>query len=58
MSIIDQMHELADACGGECLSDIYINNATKLQWECSEGHQWKASSVNVRLRGRWCPTCK
>ncbi len=53
---IDEMAEIAKARGGRCLSDTYINSQTKLQWECSEGHQWKTTPNKVKS-GRWCPTC-
>jgi thiol-disulfide isomerase/thioredoxin len=50
---IEQMHQLAKERGGRCLSEKYINNQTKLLWECSEGHRWKATP----RQGKWCPYC-
>lgn len=53
---------LGEACkvaivrGGKCLSKVYINNRLKLEWECEEGHRWKAILDNVK-KGSWCPTC-
>lgn len=54
---IEEIHHIAAKRGGKCLSDKYINNATKLTWECSEGHQWQAP-LNMILRGYWCIRCK
>lgn len=47
---------LAQERGGECLSDKYLNNKTKLRWRCAEGHVWEALSANVK-RGHWCKIC-
>ena len=54
---IEEMHQIAKDRGGRCLSDTYKDGHTKLLWECSEGHQWEAASVRVRLQGSWCSTC-
>ncbi len=53
---IAEMRYLAEKQGGGCLSEKYVNAATKLLWQCSEGHQWKATPTNIK-RGRWCPYC-
>jgi len=54
---IEDMREIAKNHGGKCLSDTYSNAHAKLLWECSEGHQWEAASMNMRQQGSWCPTC-
>ncbi len=54
-SIVD-MQKVAAERGGRCLSETYKNNATKLLWECSEGHRWEATPNKVKS-GRWCPQC-
>ena len=53
---IEEMHKLASSNRGKCLSNTYINNKTKLLWQCAEGHQWEAIPANIK-RGRWCPYC-
>src|SRR4030042_5652277 len=50
---IDQMHHLAAARGGKCLSDIYVNSESKLLWQCAKGHRWMATPSNIK-RGEWC----
>ena len=50
------MQSLAASQGGRCLSDEYVNNGTKLLWQCKEGHQWKARPSSVK-NGHWCPFC-
>lgn len=53
---IVEMKNLASARGGECLSENYINNYTKLTWRCSCGTEWDAKPGQVK-RGTWCPRC-
>lgn len=53
---IKEMQELADSRGGRCLSKQYVNLRTKLKWQCSKQHVWKASPDNIRS-GSWCPVC-
>lgn len=54
---IDLMREIAESRGGKCLSEEYINSATKLTWRCTYGHEWMATPDNVKNRGTWCPKC-
>ena len=51
-----EMIRIAQERGGKCLSKEYINSKTKLKWECSEGHQWKALPTYIKS-GSWCPEC-
>jgi hypothetical protein len=53
---IEEMRQLASERGGKCLSDSYVNIATKLLWECAEGHRWKATPLSIK-RGTWCRVC-
>jgi len=48
--------ELAANRGGMCLSETYVNERTVLQWQCANGHEWKAPPAKIK-RGSWCPTC-
>jgi hypothetical protein len=54
---IDDCKKLAETHGGKCLSIVYINDRTKLNWECKEGHKWHAIFNPIRNKGVWCPTC-
>ncbi len=42
--------------GFKCLSKEYINDATKLQFQCSEKHIWTASPNNIK-KGSKCRKC-
>lgn len=53
---IDDIHTLAHERGGECLSHIYINSATKLSFRCANGHTWETAPSNF-CKGTWCPVC-
>ncbi|MCP4130769.1 MAG: hypothetical protein GY754_07290 [bacterium] len=53
---IEEMREIAKDRGGKCLSNTYINEKSKLKWECKEGHSWESTPDSVK-RGSWCAEC-
>jgi hypothetical protein len=53
---IEEVQKIAESKGGKCLSNEYINDNTKLKWECAQGHQWNAVPNSIK-QGRWCPHC-
>lgn len=53
---LSEVQTLAKTKGGKCISKKYINNKTKLKWECSEKHTWSAGFAQI-LSGSWCPAC-
>ena len=53
---IDEMRAIAIEKNGKCLSEEYINNATKLKWQCEAGHVWESAYCNIS-GGHWCPSC-
>jgi hypothetical protein len=53
---LGEMRALAARRGGECLSEQYVNNETKLRWRCPSGHEWEAAPGLVK-GGCWCPHC-
>jgi hypothetical protein len=53
---IEEMRQIAKEHRGKCLSNVYVNDRTKLLWQCEKGHQWEARPHDVK-RGSWCPTC-
>ena len=54
---IQDMQSLAKSKGGICWSKEYVNNKTKLWWECREKHRWQATPFSVKVRNSWCPVC-
>jgi hypothetical protein len=53
---IEDMQALAAAKSGRCLSNIYVNNKTKLRWECELDHRWFATPNDIQ-QGGWCHRC-
>lgn len=53
---IDDMRMIAKERGGQCLSGEYVNNETKLKWQCANGHEWEAIPSAIK-RGSWCGVC-
>ena len=53
---IEDMRKFAEKKGGLCLATEYINRRDPLEWQCKEGHKWKASAKDI-LKGTWCRTC-
>lgn len=54
---LQELAKLALRRGGKLLSVEYRNARLPLQWECCDGHTWRASADNVRNKGSWCPEC-
>lgn len=53
---IQKMLAVANAYGGECLSEKYVNDTTPLLWTCDNEHQWSATPNRIK-NGGWCPEC-
>jgi hypothetical protein len=53
---IELMRKAAEAFGGHCITQEYVNVDTKLRWRCADGHEWDAKPYHV-LAGHWCPLC-
>ena len=54
---IEIMQRHAEDNGGKCLSKVYKNSHTKLEWECKKGHRWFSLPINIRNNKTWCPRC-
>nr|WKF59083.1 hypothetical protein HUO10_003592 [Paraburkholderia busanensis] len=54
---IELMRNIAAERGGLCVSDVYVNSSTRLEWECSRGHRWLATPNTIR-NGHWCARCR
>jgi len=55
--MFDKIKRLAISNNGKCLSTEYINSRSLLKFSCVNGHQWEATSNNVK-KGTWCPYCR
>ncbi len=54
--ILNHLRTIATEHGGECLSTSYVNDGTKLLWQCAQGHKWEAIPNSIK-QGTWCPYC-
>lgn len=54
---IEVMTDIAKKRGGKCLSTVYKNIYTVLEWVCCDGHNFSITPSMVR-RGMWCPYCQ
>lgn len=54
---IEEVKEYAKHRGGKYLSDVYVNNFSKLKWECEKKHTWKAPLNRLKTKKSWCPKC-
>jgi hypothetical protein len=53
---LDEIQRDAAKRGGRCVSETYIDSLTLMEWECAEGHRWRAVAHAVR-QGHWCKRC-
>ncbi len=51
-----EIHQIAIAHEGKCLSDQYFRGNLRLTFQCKKGHVWKATSANIK-KGTWCRKC-
>lgn len=56
---IEDMQQAASFRGGHCLSTEMVKGDWdgQLEWQCAEGHTFKASPQLILLGGHWCPKC-
>lgn len=54
--ILEDIKEIVAKKGYKCLSKEYINDYTKLEFKCSQGHIWMASPNNIK-QGSGCRKC-
>ncbi len=50
--------EHAASRGGKCLSEEYVNNRVKMEWQCKNNHTWQLCFYRTRTKNGWCPDCK
>jgi hypothetical protein len=53
---IEMMQSIAFERSGICISKKYINSQTTLEWQCCDGHQWRAKPSSI-ISGSWCNIC-
>lgn len=54
---IEKVRQIAIDRGGKCLSNEYIDNRTKMEFECNIfKHKWFTTYSKIK-NGHWCPQC-
>lgn len=53
---IHEIRSFVENKNGKCLSDVFVNARTKLEFECEKGHRWFSLWSNIERNG-WCPKC-
>ena len=53
---INELRQIAKNHEGECLSANYVNQKTKLQFRCKNGHLWWTIPMVIK-KGHWCKKC-
>jgi len=53
---LDEIQQDAARRGGRCLAETYVDSLTLMDWECAEGHRWRAVAHSIR-QGHWCKKC-
>ena len=53
---LEEIQRDAARRGGRCLSHIYSDSLTLMEWECAQGHRWRAVAHAIR-QGHWCKRC-
>ncbi|MDC1157670.1 hypothetical protein OAU07_06860, partial [Alphaproteobacteria bacterium] len=52
---LEEIKSICESNGGICLSEQYINQSTKLDFQCAKGHRWSTVPSVIKLQGSWCP---
>ncbi|AZN37429.1 transposase [Iodobacter ciconiae] len=53
---LEAIQGIAQAWGGECLSNHYVNLSTRMPVRCAEGHQWQCYPSHL-IAGKFCLIC-
>src|SRR5205085_10322712 len=53
---LEEIRRDAARRGGRCLSESYVDSLTLMDWECGQGHRWRAVAHSIR-QGHWCKKC-
>lgn len=53
---LEDMDRIAKLKNGRCLTRVFENGTSRMEWECELGHRWEALACSV-IRGTWCKSC-
>src|ERR1051325_831554 len=53
---MQKLRNIAESKGGICISEEYIDNHTKLKFQCGKGHVFEIPPAYIKAGG-WCSEC-
>ena len=53
---LEAIQAAAASLGGRCVSEAYVGSLNLMDWECADGHRWRATAHSIR-QGHWCKRC-
>jgi len=53
---LDEIRADAARRGGKLVTETYVDSLTLMEWECAQGHRWRAVAHSIR-QGHWCKRC-
>jgi hypothetical protein len=53
---LEEIQADASRRGGRCVTESYVDSLTLMEWECAQGHRWRAVAHSIR-QGHWCKKC-
>jgi hypothetical protein len=53
---LDEIRADAARHGGKLVTGTYVDSLTLMEWECAQGHRWRAVAHSIR-QGHWCKRC-
>jgi len=54
---LSEIREFTEKLKGECISTIYSDNKSNLEFKCEVGHRFHRTWSEVKNSLRWCPKC-
>lgn len=54
---LKECQDVAESYGGKCISTVYKDAISIINWECSQGHQWSSDFNHIKNRNQWCSIC-
>ena len=54
---LEKIRKIVESKGGTLLSDVYVNNTTKIEIRCKKNHIWRTTPRIITDVGSWCPEC-
>lgn len=54
---VERLKKVAQSRGGEILTKIIVNQHSRVEVKCADGHIWHTSAFCLLYKNTWCPQC-